>query len=128
MYRIYINESRGVIMFVVRNLAPAKQFVLTHVRFRIPTVLVSPFSVWAVHGGWIATGTLVGMIITIKLVGLFLVHGEYVDPFARYDAILPGNPIGALSAYACSITESRQNGRLDRDHFICAIFPQDGFF
>ena len=46
----------------------------------------------------------------------------------RYDAILPGHPISALSAYTCSISESRINGRLDPVYFSCALFPQDGFF
>jgi hypothetical protein len=115
-------------MFGGKAIALAKIRPLIHFRFPIWTLTISPFSVWSIHTGWIATSTLAGLIVTIKVVGLFLVQGDYTDPFARYDAIMPGNPISVLSAYHCSVSQSRINGRLNLDHFSCAIFPQDGFF
>jgi len=78
--------------------------------------------------GWIATGTLAGLIFTIHVVGLVLVHGEYTDPFTVYDAILPGNSISELTAYHCTKSDSRINGQLNSDQVSCAIFPQDGYF
>jgi len=86
------------------------------------------FSLWAIHVGWIASGALVGVVVAIKVVSLILVHGDYIDPFSRYDAILPGNPINVLSSYDCSVTVTRINGRIDPVYFSCAILPQDGYF
>ena len=110
--------------------ATASIKILSSARFRLPiwTLTVSPFSLWSINTGWIATGALAALIVTIKVVGLMLVQGEYTDPFTRYDAILPGQSVEALASYPCLITQPRVNGRLDADHFSCAIFPRDGFF
>jgi len=101
---------------------------LTHFQLPVLKVTISPFAVWSIHAGWIATSTLVGLIFTIQLMGLLIVHGDYTDPITRYDAILPGNPIRALTSYHCSVSEKRMNGQLILSDFSCSIFPQDGFF
>lgn len=115
-------------MFGGKATALAKILPVIHARLLVWTFTISPFSLWSIHAGWIASGTLAGLIVTIKLVGLFLVQGEYTDPFTRYDAILPGEPISALTSYHCSEQRSRINGQIIPSDFSCAIFPQDGFF
>jgi hypothetical protein len=113
-------------MFGVKTLIPAGQMILARFHFPVLPFTVNPFSLWAMYGGWVATGTIAGLIVTIKLVGLLVVQGEYVDPFTRYETILPGQPMSALTAYNCLITQPRINGRTDTTHFSCSLFPQDG--
>ncbi len=115
-------------MFRANNEALAKTLSLANFHFEKWKPGISRFSVWAIHIGWVATGTLVGLIFTIKFVGLLLTGGKYTDPFKRYTAILPGNPINVLSSYNCSITQQRVNEQIDSSRFMCVIFPQDDFF
>jgi hypothetical protein len=115
-------------MFGGKSLALVRNIRLTPFQLPVWKVTISPFAVGSIHAGWIATSTLVGLIFTIQLMGSLIVHGDYPDPFARYDSILPGHPIQALSEYPCSISQSRINGQLIPGYFSCSIFPQDGFF
>src|SRR4051812_26657476 len=110
-------------MFGGTSSALARVFRVTHYRLPIGK-LISPFSMWSIHAGWVATGALVGLIFTIKVVGALFVQGDYTDPFTRYDAIMPGNPITVLNSYHCSMSQSRINGQLNPSYFSCAIFPQ----
>ena len=115
-------------MLGVKTLIPVKQFVAARLHFPLLPIAANPFSLWAMYGGWVATGTLAGLIVTIKLVGLLLVQGAYVDPFTRYEAIMPGQPMSALTAYNCSIIQPRINEQLNTSKFSCSLFPQDGTF
>ncbi len=112
-------------MFGGKSLALVRSF---QIQFPLWKVTVSPFAVWSAHAGWIVTSALVGLIVTIQVMGSLVVQGEYPDPFAHYDAISPGNSTQALSEYPCAISQSRSNGQLVPSHFSCAIFPQDGYF
>ena len=50
---------------------------------------------------------------------------EYLDPFAPFEAIMPGQPSGALSQYSCRI---EQTPKLIDDLSICRIYPGEGPF
>ena len=89
---------------------------------------MSRFSFLAIHAGWTATGVLTSLALAIKLIGLILVQGQYIDPFSRYDALMPGHPTTAVEPYHCSVNETRINGRIYPVYFSCVILPQDGYF
>lgn len=71
-------------------------------------------------------------ILTLLVVELTLLEGTalaysggYPDPFELYEAITPGQPVGALQPYPCRWQEQV---RIQAVMVYCEIAPQDGPF
>ncbi len=107
---------------------PVRLFRTSHYRFPTWSHTISPLSLWALHGSWMITGALLGLTLAIKLAGFIFSNGTYPDPFVLYDTILPGQPMSALDAYPCNLSENRMNGQVVTGHFTCIIFPNDNIF
>jgi hypothetical protein len=95
------------------------------IRFLIGSHSINPFLSWGMQAGWIVTGTLAGLILTIKVFSIIVGHADYIDPFLPYDAIMPGHSVEALASYPCHHSESRVNGEVVFDGSTCVFYPQN---
>lgn len=95
------------------------------IRFLIRSHLTNPFLSWGMQAGWIVTGTLAGLILTIKVFSIIVGHADYIDPFVHYEAIMPGHSVAALASYPCHESESRVNGEVVFDKLTCVLYPQN---
>jgi hypothetical protein len=103
----------------------SKTLEIVRDRISLRTQLISPFSLWAMQAGWIVTGTLAGLILTIKVFSVIAGHADYIDPFIPYDAIMPGHSVEALASYPCYFSQNRVNGEVMLDEQTCVMFPQN---
>jgi hypothetical protein len=76
-----------------------------------------------------AIGLLTPALFVVELTvfaGTRLVHtGGDSDPFAPYEAIMPGQPTTALEQYPCQFERASE---LDTDATVCRIRPGEGIF
>jgi hypothetical protein len=81
---------------------------------------------------YVVVAVLVLMALALTSVGIALLVSkafsapEAIDPFASYDAIMPGQPMTAAALYSCSV--SYLPSEIAYRVFYCQIHPRNGLF
>jgi hypothetical protein len=74
-------------------------------------------------------GLIIPCLFAVQLTilgGTRLVYaGGYSDPFAPYEAIMPGQPTRALESYRCQFERAYE---LETEATICRIYPDNSIF